>query len=139
MPKRKGQYKKPRYKLFKAFVAGFTPPALVLSILLPIVLYFNVQVQYLYIVPLAPMVWGLWNFFYIENINWYPAKHHLGVVGAFLGFILAVFSVFIIKAPQALGFTGDYIYLSLIATPIFYYATWHATVHKLNRLFGIHD
>lgn len=129
----------PPYKLLKAFIAGLTVPAVIFGVFLYVALYFKLPIEFLYVFPLAPIVWGLWNFAYVEYINYFPAEHHLGGAGALLGFILALLGIFVIDVPKVVGLTGYYKYALLIIVPVFYYLIWHFLVHKLNRIFGIHD
>ena len=134
-----GEIMRTPHRLLKAYLAGILFPATLLSFLVPIALYYKLPLIFFYYVPLAPIAWGLWNLLYIEFIDVCPLRHHLGLVGALLGFILCVYIVLIVGLPQYVGIEGNYAYSLFIVVPSLYYLAWRFIVHPINRRLGIHD
>lgn len=133
-------------KFVRAFIAGMALPAVVLPIAYTI-LYFNVRspitTHTLQFIPMfLPLAWGLANAIYakmLEESSPKKANGGLVVTGACLGFLVAVFGVFVIHAPTAVfgEKVFNYQYLPLIVLPIVYAILWRYIVKWLNKLVGV--
>lgn len=126
-------------KHLKAFLAGMFFPAVMIALLMPVGLTLNLPIYFLYFFPLSPIVWGFWNLLYTDFINYFPARHHLGLAGAILGLIFAVINVFFLGIPQSLNITGNQVYAPLFVIPLVYYIVWRIFVHPVNQALGVHD
>lgn len=127
------------HKFLKAYLAGLAFPATILSVLVPLGLYFDLPLRFLYYIPLAPPLWGFWNLLSIEFVDASPLRHHLGLSGAILGFLLALFAVFIAKIPQYVLGDGSPMYAPILIIPALYYLAWRFIVHSINKRLGLHD
>lgn len=126
-------------RMFKAYLSGLWFPATIVSILIPMMLLLGMPTEVLYYFPLSPILWGLVNLFYIEFVHYEPAKHHLGLVGVVLGFILAIYNVFYLEIPIVLGILDKTMYAPLVVIPLGYYVLWRFIVHPSNVFLGLHD
>ncbi len=131
-------------RLLKAFIAGLTFPAVVLPLVYTM-LYFNVRVVYtqhfLQFIPLfLPLTWGIANalFFYMhKGSSPRSTNNGLIVTGACLGFLVAVFGVFIAQVPAMLFGKGNLIFAPLFIVPAIYAFLFRYVVKWLNKLIGV--
>ena len=134
-------------KYVKAFIAGLAFPATVFPILYSGVYLGGqgevrtVPVQFF---PLfIPLVFGLWNDLYFLIGKRCPVRDRnvrLWAHGGILGFLAAVFGVFVIGIPALLfNVTGGIQYLPLVVVPIVYGLIWRYVVKYLNDLVGLDD
>jgi len=131
----------------KAFISGLAFPATILPIAYAILFFSgNLAVIHmpLYFFPLfLPLIFGVWNILYFAIGDRCPVKNRslrLWVTGIILGFLVALFGVFVIGLPNLLfGFTGLLQYLPLIIAPIIYGLIWRYVVGNLNELVGLVD
>lgn len=132
-------------KLVKAFIAGMTLPAVLLPIIYTL-LFFEVHNVFtkhaLQFIPMfLPLIWGLANVVFIrmqkESSN-KGTNSGLIVTGACLGFLVAVFGVFIAHIPNAIFGKGTNMqYVPLIIVPIIYAILFRYVVKWLNKLLGV--
>lgn len=132
-------------KFVKAFIAGMALPAAVLPIAYTL-LYLNFRspltAHALQFIPMfLPLVWGLANAIYVklqEDSSPKKANGALIVTGACLGFLVAVFAIFIVHAPtMMLGRSSGLQYLPLIIVPVIYAVLWRYVVKWINKLLGV--
>lgn len=132
-------------KFVKAFIAGMALPAIFLPLAYTI-LYFYVHGPFaahaLQFIPMfLPLAWGLANAIYIklqEESSPKGVNSGLIVTGACLGFLVAVFGVFIIHVPSMVfGHASSLQYLPLVLVPIIYAILWRYVVKWINKLLGV--
>lgn len=131
-------------KLVKAFIAGLTLPAIVLPIMYTL-LYFNVRNVFtqhaLQFIPMfLPLAWGAANLVFVylhKETSTKGANGGLVVTGACLGFLVAVFGVFIAHVPAMLFGKGHLQYLPLLIVPVVYAVLFRYVVKWLNKLIGV--
>lgn len=133
-------------KFVKAFIAGMALPAVVLPIIYTL-LYFNVRglitARTLQFVPMfLPLAWGLANALCVkvqEDLKPRSINNSLLITGACLGFLVAVFGIFIAHIPtRVFGPNIDSLqFLPLILVPIIYALLFRYVVKWLNKLVGV--
>lgn len=132
-------------KLVKAFIAGMAFPAFVLPIAYTI-LYFNLHTTItrhaLQFAPMfLPLVWGLANALFIkvqEEGSSKKANGGLIITGACLGFLVAVFGIFVAHIPtEIFGSPSNMQYAPLVIVPIIYAIIFRYIVKWLNKLVGV--
>jgi hypothetical protein len=130
-------------RYLKAFIAGLAFPATVFPIIYSVILSVEalspLRMLPLYFIPLA---WGIWNVLYFAVGKRCPIKnqnYRLWATGAILGFLLALFVVFIFRIPILFGFSGIVQYAPLIMITIIYSIIWRYVVKYLNGLLGLED
>ncbi len=132
-------------KLVKAFIAGMVLPAFLLPILYTL-LYFNVRnvvTQHaLQFIPMfLPLAWGLANTLFIhlhKDTSTRGMNTGLIVTGVCLGFLVAVFGVFIAHVPTMLLGKGTHLqYLPLLVVPVLYALLFRYVVKWLNKLLAV--
>lgn len=128
--------------LFRAFIAGIVFPTIVLPVILLVAVYYGKSALLDQpIIHFVPLIWGIWNLLYFA-IWWriLPGNAYVRFIlaGAILGFLLAVFAVFVTNIPEILGF-GAYRYYPLIAAPIGYAIIWAVVVKPLNKLLNVRE
>jgi len=128
-------------KYLKAFIAGLALPATFLPAGIFVILFLG-KINILEIAPvyILPWIWGIWNVLYFSIGERCPIKNQnlrLWATGATLGFLLALFVVFV-KAPALLfGLEECWQYFPLIVMPLVYSIVWRYVVKHLNSLVGL--
>lgn len=132
-------------KFVKAFIAGLALPAIILPVLYTL-LYFNVRnalthhaLQFL---PMfLPLAWGLANALFIRAHEKGSAKtvnRGLIVTGAILGFLVALFGVYVAHVPEViLGKLNHVEYAPLVVLPILYAILFRYVVKWINKEVGL--
>ncbi len=126
-------------KYLKAFIAGLIFPAALLPVVI-FVISLSGKMDILEIAPIymTPWIWGIWNVLYFSIGERCPIKKpnlRLWTTGASLGFLLALFVVFVFKVPALLlGLKGCWQYFPLIVMPLVYSILWRYVVKHLNSL-----
>lgn len=132
-------------KLVKAFVAGMSFPAIVLPVIYTL-MYLNVRsvaLQHaLQFIPMyLPLVWGIANAINAKlqkDATGKKANHSLIVTGACLGFLVAVFGVFVANIPmKVFAHIQHGQYLPLIVLPVVYAILFRYVVKWFNKLVGV--
>lgn len=119
------------------FMAGVAFPSFLLPCLLLIA--WMVGRGDLFCIPFLhfiPLIWGIWNilyFVFFKKILPKNSTHRLLITGAVLGLLIAVYAVFVLNLPEAMGLPQSMIYLPLIIGPILYALCWLYIVNPLNR------
>ncbi len=131
-------------RIVKAFIAGLTLPAVVLPIMYTL-LYFNVRNIFtqhaLQFIPMfLPLAWGVANLVFAhlnKETHTKGANSGLVITGACLGFLVAVFGVFIAHVPSILFGKGQYQYLPLLIVPVVYAILFRYVVKWFNKLIAV--
>lgn len=132
-------------KLVKAFIAGMALPAFVIPIVYAF-MFFQVRNPIarnalLFLPMFLPLAWGLANTLFVKLHNEAAGKNAnngLTITGACLGFLIAVFGVFIVRVPAVVfGKTDAWQYAPLIIVPIIYAILFRYVVKYLNKLVGV--
>ncbi len=128
-------------KYLKVFIAGLTFPCIVLPFwLLFISSEFNPSVYTHPAIYFVPLIWGVWNivyFAFLSKVLPGNSTIKLLLTGAILGFLIALYEVFVEHIPSLLGMPYSVTYLPLIVAPIFYALCWLFIVNPLNHLLGV--
>lgn len=131
-------------KLIKAFIAGLTLPAVALPLIYTM-MYFNIRnvvTQHaLQFIPMfLPLAWGVANalFFYLHRDSGSKSMNGgLLVTGACLGFLVAVFGIFIARVPEMMFGKGNLQFAPLVIVPFVYAILFRYVVKWLNKLVGV--
>jgi hypothetical protein len=134
-----------RKKLIKAFVAGMAFPAIFLPLAYTLLFYMehhSLQQHPLQFIPLyLPIVWGIANAVFIElhdDSNKSNVNSGLWVTGVILGFLVAVFGVFVINIPiMIFGDMHGFEFAPLVILPIIYGLLFRYVVKWLNKLLAV--
>ncbi|CRX38277.1 hypothetical protein [Estrella lausannensis] len=123
---------------FKAFVAGTVVPTLMLPIAtLFLIRSGNEHLLQIPLLHLLPLIWGLWNVFYLAALKKILPKDEntqIAAAGALLGLIVALFAVFEAQIPGKLH--AEHLkWVPLIGGPLIYAIVWRFIVKPLNRVF----
>lgn len=125
----------------RAFIAGIVVPTILLPIFLfTVVVYGYPKILEYPVIHLLPVIWGVWNIFYIAlRYTALPnsVNVRLPLMGGLLGFLLALYAVFGINVQESLGLAPEYYLLPLVVVPIAYAILWRALVKPLNDLLGL--
>lgn len=128
-------------KYIKMFIAGIAFPSTLIPFLLLTAQGFGktqaLTIPFLHFIPL---IWGIWNILYFTFFLRLLPKNRtmsLAITGAVLGFLVALYGVFVANIPQLLGFPQYYGYFPLIMAPILYAIVWVYIVDPINHLLGI--
>jgi len=125
------------------FIAGIAFPSVLLPFLLLIISNFgNPQILTLSFLHFIPIIWGIWNIFYFSFFSKIlPGNSTLRVLimGAILGFLVAIYGVFVARIPELEGFANSWTYLPLIVGPLIYAMLWLFIVNPLNHLLDIYE
>ncbi len=131
-------------KIVKGFIAGMALPAVILPIIdtllqlkMPNITKSSVQFLPIYL----PIAWGLANVIFLSMHKGSGSKtlnHGLVITGLCLGFLVAVYGVFILNVPtQVFGKGTNIEYAPLILVPIIYAILFRYVVKWLNKLVGV--
>jgi hypothetical protein len=132
-------------KFVKAFIAGMALPAVLLPIAYTM-LYLNIHsvvTQHtLQFIPMyLPLAWGVANaiFFAMQGEgSTKNANSGLIVTGACLGFLVAVFGVFVAHIPtMVFGNLRDMQYAPLVVVPVVYAILFRYVVKWINKTVGV--
>lgn len=130
-------------KYIKIFIAGIAFPSTLLPCLLLIAWIFGkTQIFDVPFLHFIPVIWAIWNILYFSLFSKIlPGSSvvKLLITGAVLGFLVAIYGVFVADVPQLLGFSSSWTYLPLIVAPIIYALFWLYIVTPLNHLLGIYE
>lgn len=132
-------------KLIKAFIAGMAFPAFALPIIYTLMFFklHSVLTRHMiqFIPMFLPLVWGLANCIFVKMHK--PSAHkrvnrELMATGASLGFLVAVFGVFVARIPAMMLERGsEWQYAPLIIVPILYALFFRYIVKWLNKLLEV--
>lgn len=130
-------------KYVRIFIAGIAFPSTVLPCLLLIAWFFGkpqiFDIPFLHFIPIMWAVWNVLYFLLFSKILPGNSVVRLLITGAVLGFLVAIYGVFVEDVPQLLGFSSSWIYLPLLVAPIIYALFWLFIVSPLNHLLGIYE
>lgn len=124
--------------LFKAFVSGTVVPTIIIPIaILAALRSGNEAVLQIPLLHLIPVIWGLWNVFYLavlKNVLPKDENTQIAIAGALLGLLIALWGVFVAQIPGKLHLE-HLKWIPLIAAPVLYAILWRFIVKPLNRIF----
>lgn len=134
-----------RRKLIKAFIAGMALPAVFLPIAYTILFFaehYSVQQQPLQFIPMyLPVIWGIANAVFIklhDNKSKNNVNLGLWVTGTVLGFLVAIFGVYVINLPTMIfGELHGFEFAPLVIVPIVYGLLFRHVVKWLNKLLAV--
>lgn len=128
----------------KIMLAGMGFPSFVLPLIYTALYSYDpslIQANPLQFIPMyIPLLFGITNIIYIKmgSSHIKNANHRLWIVGACLGFIVAIVGVFILKLPALVfGLSHGLQYLPLIFLPILYGLLFRYIVKALNKLLNL--
>mgnify|MGYP001262277353 CR=1 FL=1 len=130
-------------RYIKIFIEGIAFPSTILPCLLLIAWYLGkTQIFNIPFLHFIPVIWGIWNILYFSicsKILPGNSTVRLLLTGAFLGFLVAIYGVFVAHIPELLGFQNSWINLPLLVAPIIYGIFWLFIVNPLNHLLGVYE
>lgn len=135
-----------RKKLIKAFIAGMAFPAVFLPLAYTLLFFIenhSIQQHPIQFIPMyLPLLWGIANAIFIQlhddNNNKSNRNSGLWVTGAILGFVVAVFGVFIVHIPTMIfGDMHGFEFAPLIVLPIVYGLLFRYVVKWLNKTLAV--
>jgi hypothetical protein len=130
-------------KWLKAFIAGIVVPSIILPIILLLATYLGkTQVIATPFIHFIPVIWGLWNILYfavLKNILPEDLDTRLWITGAILGFLVAIYGIFVAHLPDSIGIVGALRYFPLVLGPILYGVLWRFLVKDLNHILYLKD
>jgi hypothetical protein len=130
-------------KYIKIFIAGIAFPSTLLPCLLLIAwILGKIQIFTIPFLHFIPVIWGIWNILYFSLFAKILSGNlivKLLITGAVLGFLIAIYGIFVAEIPQLVGFSSSWTYFPLIAAPIVYALFWVFIVNPLNHLLGIYE
>jgi len=125
----------------KAFISGLVVPSIILPLVVVIAMETGKgQVLTHPFIHFIPWIWGIWNVLYFAFFKDFLPKNleaSLLITGAVLGLLIAIYGVFVLNIPSAVGLPPPLHDIPLIAAPILYAILWRYVVHPINQLLGV--
>lgn len=130
-------------RYIRMFIAGAIFP----SILLPFIFLFAwiTGKTHIFTVPflhILPIVWGIWNILYFTVFTKKLPGNSIVkflITGAILGFLVALYGVFVEDMPRLVGLSSSMRDWPLLWGPILYALFWLFIVRPLNRVLGVYE
>lgn len=130
-------------KYVRIFIAGMAFPSILLPFLFFLAWVFGkTQIFSIPFLHFIPLIWGIWNILYFTYfLKKFPQNPtvRLLITGGILGFLIAIYGVFVLNIPTLMGFPKSFTYLPLIVVPILYAVFWLFIVQPLNRMLGVNE